>query len=46
MENTLEIIKSRRSTRKYKAEVVSEEQLNQIIEAGRGLMKIPSFWSM
>ena len=35
MENTLEFIKSRRSTRKYKAEEVPEEKLNQIIEAGR-----------
>ena len=35
MENTLDFIKSRRSTRRYKAEGVPEEQLNQIIEAGR-----------
>ena len=35
MENTLEFIKSRRSTRRYKAKDVPEEQLNQIIEAGR-----------
>ena len=35
MENTLEFIKSRRSTRKYKTKDVPEEQLNQIIEAGR-----------
>ena len=35
MENIFEFIKSRRSTRKYKAEDVSEEQLSQIIEAGR-----------
>lgn len=35
MENVLEFIKSRRSTRKYKTEDVPEEQLNQIIEAGR-----------
>ena len=35
MQSMLEFIKSRRSTRKYKAEDVSEEQLNQILEAGR-----------
>lgn len=35
MENALELFKSRRSTRKYKAEGVPEEQLNMIIEAGR-----------
>lgn len=35
MQTMLELIKSRRSTRKYKAEDVSEEQLNQILEAGR-----------
>ena len=35
MENTLELIKSRRSTRKYKTKDVPEEQLDQIIEAGR-----------
>ena len=35
MDNTLEFFKSRRSTRKYKTEAVSEEKLNQIIEAGR-----------
>jgi nitroreductase len=31
----LELIKSRRSVRKYKAEPVSEEDLNAILEAGR-----------
>ena len=35
MENTLELIKSRRSTRKYKTDAVPEEKLNQVIEAGR-----------
>ena len=35
MDNTLELIKSRRSTRKYKPEAVPAEQLNQIVEAGR-----------
>ena len=35
MENILELIQSRRSTRKYKAEDVPEEMLNQVIEAGR-----------
>ena len=35
MDNTLEFFKSRRSTRKYKAEEVPEEKLNQIVEAGR-----------
>lgn len=35
MENTLELIKSRRSTRKYKKVDVPEEILNQVIEAGR-----------
>ena len=35
MENTLELIQSRRSTRKYKTEAVPEEKLNQIVEAGR-----------
>ena len=35
MENALELIKSRRSTRKYKAQNVPEEMLNQVIEAGR-----------
>ena len=35
MENTLELIKSRRSTRKYKVKDVPDEQLNQVIEAGR-----------
>ena len=35
MRSALELFKSRRSTRKYKAEGVSEEQLNMIIEAGR-----------
>ena len=35
MENTLELIKSRRSTRKYKTDAVPEEKLNQIVEAGR-----------
>ena len=35
MENILEFIKSRRSTRKYKTENVPEEQLGQVIEAGR-----------
>ena len=34
-ENALEFMKSRRSTRKYKTDAVSEEQLTQIIEAGR-----------
>ena len=31
----LELIKSRRSTRKYKTQDVPEEMLNQVIEAGR-----------
>lgn len=35
MENALELIKTRRSTRKYKSESVPEEKLNQIVEAGR-----------
>ena len=35
MENMFELIKSRRSTRKYKSEDVSDEQLKQIVEAGR-----------
>lgn len=35
MENMLEFIKSRRSTRRYKSEDISEEQLKQIVEAGR-----------
>ena len=35
MEHTLDFFKSRRSTRKYTEEVVPEEQLNQIVEAGR-----------
>lgn len=35
MQNILEFIKSRRSTRRYKTEDVPAEQLNQIIEAGR-----------
>ena len=35
MENILAFIKSRRSTRKFKTQDVSEEKLNQIIEAGR-----------
>ena len=35
MEKMLAFIQSRRSTRKFKAEDVSEEQLNQILEAGR-----------
>ena len=35
MENMLTFIKSRRSTRRFKAEDVSEEQLTQILEAGR-----------
>ena len=35
MENAFELIKSRRSTRKYKTEDVPGEQLNQIVEAGR-----------
>ena len=35
MESTLELIKSRRSTRKYKTEGVPEEKLDQVIEAGR-----------
>ena len=35
MENMLEFIKSRRSTRRYKSEDVSDEQLEQIVEAGR-----------
>ena len=35
MENTLDLIKSRRSTRKYKTEAVPEEKLEQIVEAGR-----------
>ena len=35
MDNMFELIKSRRSTRKYKSEDVSDEQLKQIVEAGR-----------
>ena len=35
MENVFELIQSRRSTRKYKAEAVPEEKLSQIVEAGR-----------
>ena len=35
MENMFELIKSRRSTRRYKSEDVSDEQLKQIVEAGR-----------
>ena len=35
MENILTFITSRRSTRKFKAQDVSEEKLNQVIEAGR-----------
>ena len=35
MENTFELIKTRRSTRKYKTDAVPEEKLNQIVEAGR-----------
>ena len=35
MENMLAFIQSRRSTRKFRTEDVSEEKLNQIIEAGR-----------
>ena len=35
MEDMLEFIKSRRSTRKYKEETVSDEQLDMVIEAGR-----------
>ena len=35
MEDMLEFIKSRRSTRKYKEEAVSDEQLDMVIEAGR-----------
>ena len=35
MENMLEFIKSRRSTRRYKSEAISDEQLKQIVEAGR-----------
>ena len=35
MDNMLAFIKSRRSTRRFKAEDVSEEQLTQILEAGR-----------
>ena len=35
MENMLAFIKSRRSTRRFKAEDVSEEQMAQILEAGR-----------
>ena len=35
MENILAFIKSRRSTRKFKSQDVSEEKLDQIIEAGR-----------
>ena len=35
MENTLTLIRSRRSTRKFKAQDVSEEKLDQVIEAGR-----------
>lgn len=35
MENMLEFIKSRRSTRRYKPKDISEEQLKQIVEAGR-----------
>ena len=35
MQNTLDFIKSRRSTRKYRPDAIPEEQLNQIIEAGR-----------
>ena len=35
MQNALELIKSRRSTRKYKTDAVPEEKLNQIVEAGR-----------
>ena len=35
MEKMLAFIQSRRSTRKFKTEDVSEEQLNQILEAGR-----------
>ena len=34
-EHMLEFIKSRRSTRKYKADPIPEEMLNQVIEAGR-----------
>ena len=35
MKNVLELIQSRRSTRKYRTEAVPEEKLNQIVEAGR-----------
>ena len=34
MENMLEQMKSRRSVRKYKADMVPQEILDQIIEAG------------
>ena len=35
MENALEFFKSRRSTRKYQTKDVAEDELDQIIEAGR-----------
>ena len=35
MENALELFKSRRSTRKYQTKAVPEDELEQIIEAGR-----------
>ena len=34
MENVLEQLKNRRSVRKYKADMVPQEILDQIIEAG------------
>ena len=35
MENALELFKSRRSTRKYQTKAVPEDELEQVIEAGR-----------
>lgn len=34
MNETLKVLKERRSIRKYKKDQISDEQLNQILEAG------------
>jgi len=34
MNETLKVLKGRRSIRKYKKEQITDEQLNQILEAG------------
>lgn len=51
MNETLKVLKERRSVRKYKAEQIRDEELNAILEAGtwapsaKGLRPLSWWWS-